>query len=219
MICLDINLLKNQMKKKDNLIVLTNEITRNPQLIGNILAIIRTEKGSIKYTGTKLIRLVSQTNPIIIYPYFDDIFALIYNINSFIKWDAITIISNLITVDNQSKFDLLFNQYFNLLHDKQMITAANVVVNAWKIVRANPKYEFEITSRLLMIPNNQYYSDGVISPECNKILCGHVIDCFSKYFELSALQNKIIDFANMQRESPRKSVAKKASTFLNKIVK
>ncbi len=212
------DILVRRLKEKTELESLVSEVLNEPTLIHDLLDIIE-QKGSIKYLCSKTIRLVSEKNPAAVYAYFDEIAGLLQSENSFIKWDGISILSNLVKTDNNSKFDLIFDDYFGLIKGPQMITAANVVGNAWKVILAKPRYETEITKRMLAVPDIVYFNKGEPSSECNNILCGHVIDCFEKYFEVSSLQEDIIEFVKVQLKNTRKSVAIQAEKFLKKFMR
>jgi hypothetical protein len=159
---------------------------------------------------------VSERHPEFVYPYFEEVAALIESPNSFIKWGAIITLSNLAAVDTENKFASVYEKYFDLIAADAMVTAGNVVGNAWKIILSKPEYEQDITRRLMRIPENIYLHKGEPSPECRNILCGHAIDCFDKYFELAHDKNGILAFASAQTHNPRKQVAKKAAIFLEK---
>ena len=47
-------------------------------------------------------------------------------------------------------------------------------------------------------------------------MCGHILDCFDRYFDLSHSREAMLRFAHTQLDSSRKSVAKKAARFLQK---
>ncbi len=40
-------------------------------------------------------------------------------------------------------------------------------------------------------------------------MCGHILDCFDRYFDLSHSREAMLRFAHTQLDSSRKSVAKK----------
>lgn len=151
-----------------------------------------------------------------IYSYFSDAAKWLQNPNSFLKWDGIQILANLAVVDTQNRFAFIYEEYFGLIRDSEMITAANVARNAWKIVQAVPEWETDITQRLLEIPQIVYLHRGEPSPECNRVMCGHALDCFDHYFDLSKNQQAMLCFAHSQLNSSRKSVAKKAARFLKR---
>ena len=113
----------------------------------------------------KVVRKISEQKAELIYPYFEEIVFWLRQPNSFIKWDGILCLSNLAAVDREDKFTAIYRDYFGLIRDPQMITAANVIGNAWKIVLARPEWELDITARLLEVPDITYLNDGEPSPE------------------------------------------------------
>lgn len=202
------------LKSKPDLNLFVDEVIQNTSNLNTLFEIVYTETSSIKYACSKIIRLVSEQRPDLIYPYFENVVKWLHHKNSFIKWDGIMILSCLSVVDHEDRFKAIFQDYFGLIHDPQMITAANVIGNAWKIVLAKPELESQITRQLLNVPNITYLNKGEPSPECNCIVCGQVLDCFEKYFDHSEHQSEMINFAKGQLDSPRKSAAIKAEKFI-----
>lgn len=208
--------LTEKLQNKPELEAFIREVLEQPELIPELFAFIKADRGSTKFFCGKIIRIVSERRPDLLYPYFDEVAALADSPNSFIKWGAIATLANLAAVDAENKFASIYGKYFGLIESEAMVTAANVVGNAWKIILNKPEHEQDITKRLLRIPKNPYLYKGEPSPECRNILCGHALDCFSKYFELAHDKNGILAFAFEQTHNPRKQVAKKAAAFLKK---
>lgn len=211
---MDTEMLKKRLKSKPEWKVLIDEAIENTSMLAALLEIVQTDSTSVKYACSKLFRRVSEQRPELVYPYFNEIAKWLHHDNSFIKWDGILILSNLAAVDHEHRFEAIFQDYFDLLHDPQMITAANVVGNAWKIVLAKPELENEITRRLLEVSNIIYLNKGEPSPDCNCIVSGQVLECFEHYFEHSKNQPEMNQFAQGQLASCRKSVAKIAEKFI-----
>lgn len=186
----------------------------DPDFLNTLFFIVRTERSTVRYSCTKTIHILSEQQPQTVYPYFDEIAAWLHNTNSFIKWDGILTLANLVAVDKENRFDLLYEEYLALIRDPQMITAANVAGNAWKLVQARPEWEPDITKRLLEVPDIVYLHHGEPSPECTRVLCGHVLNCFDHYFDESKRQAEILQFAQNLLDCPRKAVAKSAARFL-----
>lgn len=207
-------MLVNYLKAKPDLKLFLNNVIEDKTILDSLFDIAATETSSIKYVCTKIIRMVSEKEPELIYPYFEILAKWIYHKNSFIKWDGIIILSNISAVDDENKFKDIYQDYFALIQDPQMITASNVVGNAWKIVLAKPELENDITKRLLKVPDIVYLHKGNPSPECNYIVCGQVLECFDHYFNSSENQSEMINFAKEQLNSKRKSVVKTAEKFL-----
>jgi hypothetical protein len=206
-----------ESKPKPELFI--EKIHENNDMIPALLEIMNDEKGTAKFYAEKALRLLSEKNPDILYPYFDEISEFIDNSNNFIKWGAIITISNLISADKEDKFSKIYSRYFSLLDSDSMITASNVAKNAWKFIIKNKSCEDDITGRLLGTENNIYKNKGEASPECKNIMLGHVLGCFEKYYEFSGNKEKIIEFAKRQTTNPRKAVAKRAEAFLKKLKK
>lgn len=213
---MDRNDLLARLKEAPNLGWLLAEAGNDPKLLTALLEIVRSERSAVRYGCTKVLRILSEQQPDIIYPYFDNVASWLQDSNSFVKWDAILILANLAAVDTLNRFDGIYEEYFGLIRNSKMVTAANVAGNAWKIVQAVPAWESDITQRLLEVPQIVYLHHGEPSPECNRVMCGHVLDCFNHYFDLSHNQEAMLRFAHTQLNSPRKSVAKKAAQFLKK---
>jgi len=211
---LDKEILINRLKAKPDLNLFVVEVIENTTILNALFEIVLTETSSIKYQCTKIIRMVGEQKPELLYPYFEDIVKWLHHKNSFIKWDGIQTLSNLSAVDYEDMFGAIYQDYFALIQDPQMITAANVIGNAWKIVLAKPELETYITRRLLEVPKIIYMHKGEPSPECNCIVCGKVLECFEHYFVYSANQAAMINFAEGQLRSCRKAVVKKAEDFL-----
>lgn len=188
----------------------------DPQFLNVLFEIVRSEHSAVRYSCTKILRMLSERQPDKIYPYFDDVANWLRDSNSFVKWDGILTLANLASVDAQRRFASVYEEYFGLIRDSKMVTAANAAGNAWKIVQAVPEWESDITRRLLEVPQIVYLHHGEPSAECNRVMCGHVLDCFDHYFDLSKNQQAMLCFARSQLNSSRKSVAKKAARFLKK---
>ena len=204
------------LKEAPDLEQLLTKAGNDPQFLDALFEIVRSEHSAVRYSCTKTLRMLSERQPDKIYPYFDDVANWLRDSNSFVKWDGILTLANLASVDAQRRFASVYEEYFGLIRDSKMVTAANAAGNAWKIVQAVPEWESDITRRLLEVPQIVYLHHGEPSAECNRVMCGHVLDCFDHYFDLSKNQQAMICFARSQLNSSRKSVAKKAARFLKK---
>ena len=205
-----------QIKSKKDIDELVNQVIKNPKLIEVLISIIDSEKGSIKFGCEKIVRLVSERKPELIYPYFDFLVKLLDSENNFLKWGAIITISNLSSVDSKNQFEKIFNKYYSPVTGPMMVTAANIVGNSWKIAQAKPKLIDRILDEILKIEKAKYGHKGELSPECNNVVCGYAIDFFEKFFEKVKNQKKIIAFVKRQLNNTRPSVKKRAEKFMKK---
>lgn len=195
---------------------LVNEARTDPVLVEELFATVRTERSALRYSASKILRILGEESPACIYPYYGEVTDWLRDVNSFVKWDGILTLANLAVVDTQERFVPFYEEYFGLIRDPQMITAANVVRGAWKFLRGQPAWEPDITRRLLEVPKIVYLHHGEPSPECNRVMCGRVLDCFDHYYDFSQNQTVLLCFARSLLECPRKSVAKNAARFLRR---
>ena len=119
-------------------------------------------------------------------------------------------------MDAEKKIDKILKKYFSSISGKQMITASNIVKSAWKIALAKPSLIEKITDEILKVEKTEYENKGGPSPECNRIVCGHAIDSFSRFYEKINNKKPVLDFVKRQLDNPRSSVAKKAEKFIKK---
>lgn len=213
---MDMQSLLEYLKSKPDVPRLAARAGADPALLENLFAAASTQRSPVRYSCTKAVRILSEEQPQAVYPHFDAVAAWLEDANSFVKWDGILTLANLAAVDAENRFAPLYGEYFGLIRSPQMVTAANVAGNAWKFVLARPEWEPDITRRLLEVPRIVYLHHGEPSPECSRVLCGHVLDCFDRYFDQSQSQTAMLDFAKSQLDSPRKAVAKSAARFLRR---
>ena len=205
-----------QIKSKRDIDEIVNQVIKNPKLVEVLASTIDREKGSIKFDCEKIIRLVSERKPDLVYPYFDFLVKLLDSENNFLKWGAIITIANLGSVDSKNQFEKIFSKYYAPVTGPMMVTAANIVGNSWKIAKAKPKLIDRIVDEILKIEKAKYEYKGELSPECNNVVCGHAIDSFEKFFKKAKNQKKIMAFVKRQLNNTRPSVKKRAEKFMKK---
>jgi len=194
---------------------LVKQVIKDPKLIPTIIEGMESTKGNVKFGSTRILRLISEQNPKILYPHMDFFIDLLDSDNNILKWNAQDIIANLLDVDSEKKFDIIFDKYYDYISDDVMITAGHVVDNSWRIALARPEFQDEITKYLLMVEKPQR------DQECKNILVGKAILAFEKYFDQVAPQqkDKIIAFVKKHLNNSRNATKNKAEKFLKRIEK
>lgn len=195
---------------------LAKEVIESPELIPQLLEGLNNPKGTIRLGCEKTLRLISEQQPKLIYPHFDTFAKMLDSENNILKWGAIMTISNLVSVDSNGEFEKIFEKYFSSITDKTMITASNVIKNAWKIAMAKPESAEDITQQILKAEKARYENKGQVSPECNNIVRGHAIDSFDKFYDRIRDKKPVLAFIKRQLNNTRKPVSKKAERFLSR---
>ncbi|MFC1941414.1 hypothetical protein ACFLWL_03320 [Chloroflexota bacterium] len=192
---------------------LAERALKDEERLSGLLEGILSKKEAIRYNSFKALLLISEEHPEVLYPRWDFFAGLINSANTYLKYIAIYIIANLTRVDTESKFEKIFNQYYNLLDDRSIIPAGHVAGNSGKIAKAKPELQVEITSRLLGIDKTRH------KPERKDLIKSYAIESFSEYFEEADDKNEIIEFVEKQLISKSPKTRKKAKEFLEKWAK
>ena len=195
---------------------IAEEAIKEPENIPLLIEGLISSKGSVRLGCEKAVRLISEKKPDLVYPYFDTFVTLLDSDNNFLKWGAIITIANLAAVDSGKKFEKIFEKYYSPVTGENMITAANIVGNSWKIASAKPELADRITGRILKAEKAEYINKGQPSPECTNVVCGHIIESLDKYYDNITDKKPVADFIKRQLDNTRKPVAKKAERFLKK---
>ena len=87
-------------------------VIKNAEHIPDLVEGLTAPKGTLRYGCEKVLRLISEERPELVYPYFDVYVKLLDCQNSFIKWGAILTIGNLVRVDSEERFEKIFKRFF-----------------------------------------------------------------------------------------------------------
>jgi hypothetical protein len=204
-----------QLKAKEiDVATAAERLIANPGEIMELVEALRTEKGSAKYRYEKALRLVGESRPELIYPYWDAFAALLDHENNFLKWGAIVTIANLTTAPAEGRFEALFERCYAPIAGPTMITAANIIGSSPRIAQAKPHLIQRIAKEILKVEDAQYEHHGSPSPECRNVAIGHAIDAFDQFFDRIDDKPDVQAFVKRQLNNTRKQVAKKAERFL-----
>jgi hypothetical protein len=197
-------------KKQDNSVKIAKQAIANRKLIPELISGISSETAGIRFKSAKILRIISEQNPNVLYSRMDFFIGLLKHDNNIIKWNGQDVIANLTTVDKQDKFNKIFKKYYRGLYEVSMVTAAHVVDNSGAIAIAKPKLQTKITNELLNIDKTSH------SSECKRILKGKAILSFQKYYEQVKNKEQILTFVKKQLKNRRPATKKKAEKFIKK---
>jgi len=198
------------IKKEDFL----QEIKQDFRLVPVVIDGLSSPKATIRYGCGKVLMDLSETDPDRLYKYMNTFVRLLENKHKILVWNGTAIIANLARVDTDKKFDAIFDEYYSLLNDEYLVTVANTVANSAKIALAKPyliqkiTYELLATAKLATTPH--------LTKECKRVIWEKAIDSFTLFFDKIENKEKIIAFVSKHRNSPRKSLKKKAEAFLSR---
>jgi hypothetical protein len=203
-------MLPDLSKKSVRVESVAKKALKEKEVLGELLEALTSRTETIRFNSFKILLLMSERHPKELYPKWDFFAKLLSSDNTYHKYTAIYIIANLTKTDTKSKFEKIFNKYYNLLDDKSVIPAAHVAGNSGKIARAKPKLQTRITNRLLNIDKSRH------DPERRDLIKGYAIESFSQYFEEAKNKKGILEFAKKQLKSKSPRTRKVTQKFLER---
>ncbi len=198
-------------QKASNKEEIADEITRNPSAIPLLLEGLGSEKASIKFGCSRVLRLVSEKKPEILYPQMDFFIAMLDAKNTFLRMDAARVVANLAAVDSDGKFETAFEKFFSPIPGPAMIPAANVIGAAAKIALAKPGLTGRITAEILKVEKAKY-----ATTECRNVALGHAIQSLDLFLEQVAEKAPVVRLVKRQLKNTRSATRKKAEGFIKK---
>jgi hypothetical protein len=199
------------MKASDSGPVMVQEGSCNAALIRSLIATLEV-KSTARLKAAKQLQLISQSEPSLLYPHFDVFAKLLDSDSSVLLWNGIIILSYLVSVDAERRFDAIFAKYYRHLGDGKLVTAANILAGSGRIAACRPDLADRITAELLK-------ADIIPLPtaECREVARGHVLASLAEYTELWKSDRSVRDFVVRCASSHRPAVQKKAEALLKKI--
>jgi hypothetical protein len=193
---------------------LLQEIKQDFRLVPVVIDGLSSSKATIRYGCGKVLMDLSETDPERLYKYMNTFVKLLENKHRILVWNGTAIIANLTRVDTDKKFDAIFDEYYRLLDDEYLVTVANTIANSAKIALAKPYLIKKITDKLLW--TDKLATTPHLTEECKRVIAEKAIDSFSVFFDKMESKEEVIAFVSKHRNSPRKTLKKKAEAFLSR---
>ena len=203
-------LASKSMTKKE----LLQKVKQNFNLLPEVLNGVSSSKAAIRYGCAKVLMDLSEEHPEKLYPHMDYFISLLDSKYRILTWNAMAIIANLAKVDEDKKFDAIFDKYYSFLNNAYMVTVANVVGHSAKIALAKPYLIQKITNELLKVENIS--TTPHLTEECKRVIAEKAIKVFALLFDKIEQKEKVTSFIARHVNSPRKTLRKAAEEFLTK---
>ena len=207
----DAKILQQIARKDSNKERIAEKVIKNSELLPELFAGLQTTEARIKYGSNKVLIIISEKNPSVLYPKLDFFTDQLDNDNNFLKWGAIEIIANLCQVDLTHHFENIFSKYFSPIHGHQMITAANTIKAAVIIAAYKHNLTEKIAEEILKVEEADYETT-----ECNNIVIGQAIKSLDELFPQLKTKEPVFAFVKRQLKNKRPATRKKAETFIRK---
>jgi hypothetical protein len=205
------NLLQQIARKNSDKDKFADMVIKDTSLLPELFIGLQASAASIKYGSNKVLIIISEKNPAVLYPKLDFFIAHLESENNFLKWGAIEIIANLCKVDSSHRFENIFTKYFSPIEGHQMITAANTIKAAVKIALNKHNLTEKISHEILKVEEADYET-----AECNNIVIGQAIKSLDELFPHLKTKEPVFAFVKRQLKNKRPATRKKAEIFISK---
>ncbi len=193
------------------------ELAKKPDQIPAVLETLKNNPKAVKFACEKSLRMLSESNPGLLYQYFGELAGLLDHENSFIQWGAILTVANLARADSEERFESIFTKYFKPLKGPVMVAASSVIGGSAKIARAKPRLADRIAAEILKVEKTVFEMHGKASPECGVIARGQAMDALGEMYDLLEKRKGVDAFILRQLESSRPKVRKRAELLAKKL--
>lgn len=156
----------------------------------------------------RVIKTMSEETPLKLYSEWDFFHELLKSNNAYHQMIGAEILANLTVVDTEEKFDEMFDEYFNLLDGRSLVTARYVASGAGTIAQFKPALQEKITKWLLKTEKTHHKN--------HELIVGDAIESLDAYYSEITNQEKIITFVKRHLRSDSPKTAKRAKEFLDK---
>ena len=186
-------------------------VIKEPSLVPTLLSGLDDGKAAVRFGSARVLHLISEKDPPILYPHVDSIIGLMDSDNNILKWGAIHIIANLAQVDTKKKIDRILDRYLEPIRGPELVTAASVIGGATKIALAKPRLTDKIVKAILKAEKGKYRT-----AECRNVVLGHAIQALDQLFERTTHKRRVAKLVEGQIRNRRSGTRKKAERFVNR---
>jgi len=189
---------------------LAQQAREDQEFLSKLVDGLSDRQERVGYNCLRALLLVADERSELLYPHWHVFVELLASENTYFKLRGVNLIAAVIGADTENRFEQIFDQYYDLLDDKSVITASYIAGNSGKIARTKPDLQSRITSRLLSIDETHH------PPERRDLLKGFAVEAFGQYFEESDHKAEVLEFVTAQLESKSPKTRKLAKSFLKK---
>jgi hypothetical protein len=190
---------------------IAGSVLKKPERAGQLVECLKHQRASVKYGSAKTLRLISEHEPELLYPWFDDFWRMFHGDNTILRWNSIRILGNLAAADRKGKLESVLDRFLAPICGPELIGAANVMAAAARIAAAKPHLADRIAEGILMVGSARY-----ATAECRNVAAGHAIRALEQIFTLLENRPAVMEFVRGQKNNSRPATRTKAEKFLRK---
>jgi hypothetical protein len=175
--------------KQTDIGYLADLVLRDPTVLAAALDNLTEKNETIRYNSYRAIKSITETQPTLLYPYWDFFISQLQSENSYHKLVGIHILADLASTDSEDRFEKIFEPFYHLLHHRSMVVVSHVCLASGRIMRFKPGLSRKIEDLLLDI-------DRFIGKQKHKdLIKGAVLEAFTEARSLTTRKKDIRYFA------------------------
>jgi hypothetical protein len=196
--------------KNPDLEWLASWIRSSDRILSDALANLTLKNETIRYNSYRALRIISKSDPMLLYPHWDFFVSQISSQNTYHILSGIHILADLTRVDDESRFEAIHGQFYDLLNHKSMVVVSHVSQASGRILLNKPLLREKIEAILLGI-------DTCIGQHKHQdLIKAHVMEAFTEAREVLILTERVRQFALSLTDSSESPKCRKlAKEFLN----
>jgi hypothetical protein len=175
---------------------------------------LESKDPKVKYGFAKELIIIAESNPSLLYKFFDTWINLINSDNNIIKWTATDILGYISSVDKDKRISTQIDNLFRILHSGKLITCNHAIFALGLIAKNDPNQRSRILKELITISNDHFETE-----ECKAIATGKVIETMKPFLSEITGDNNIFKFVKIAQSSQRNATKKKAYQLMKKLKK
>jgi hypothetical protein len=206
-------LLEELLSKTADIQAAADRAAQDKALIAELVDGLTEKNEDYRYNCSKILHIIGQKQPELMYPYWDKLAALIDSPNSYHRMSAVNHLAYLVQADTEKKFDAIFDKYYSLLNDPSVIVAIYLAQASGRIALARPDLMEKITTRLLDVDKTHHLVNR------RDLIKAGIIESFDRFFGKYPDKTSILLFVKKHIDSSSPKTRNLAKAFIKKWVK
>lgn len=188
---------------------LAQDAITNEELFQELLRGARSKDDTTRQNSFKSLQIIAEANPQFLYSEWDYFQEMLLSPNNYHQFIAIYILASLTSVDDNKKFEEIFDDYYGILAGDKAMTASHVALNSSVIVKNKPELRSRIINILMSI-------DDIHQGKQKELIKAYAIEALLKIHPEAEDQEKIEDFVRTQLGSKSPKTRNMAQCFLDR---
>ncbi len=186
-------------------------LTINPNEMPFLIENLKSNEDTLRFNSFLLAQRIARDEGALLYPYWEDLVAMLRDSNNFFRSIAIQILAALCPIDLEYKFESIKDDYFAHLHSGSIMTIRYLVQSITAIFLAKPNLRPYLMNILLHIEKHVN-----LKPERIDLLRNDILIVFEEIWEKIDEKEPLIEFAEKAFHSQSPKTKNQAKRFLKK---